>query len=104
MAKKYALIIVVAAGAILSTASLLTAVRHALRREKPEPDLDPREAERQRIREALGDAVGSINLSLWPEHMRPRPGLPDRDTLRRSLPRSERSAWLDLREDRDAGP
>ena len=98
--------VMVGLATMVSTASLLTAMRHALaRREKAEPerDLDPQEAERRRIREALGDAVGSLDLSLWPEHLRPRPGLPDRDTLRRSMPKSERSAWIDLREDRDAG-
>jgi hypothetical protein len=97
-------LVLIGLAALLSTSSLLGGLRHALaRREKAESEVDPREAERRRIREALGDAVGSIDLSLWPEHLRPKPGQPDRDTLRRSMPRSERPAWHDIREDRDAG-
>jgi hypothetical protein len=107
MTKRNSLVALVGLAAMLSMASLLTAVRHALtRREKapPEPDLDPREAERRRIREALGDMLAPpIDLNDWPERFRPRPGLPDRDTLRRSLPRSNRPAWHDIREERESG-
>ncbi len=95
-------LVIIVLGA-LSTASLLAGLRHALRRERRVPDLDPREAERRRIREALGDLLAPpIDYSMWPEHLRPTPDMPDRDTLRRSLPRSARPAWMDIREDRDA--
>ena len=58
----------------------------------------------ERIREALGDIVRPLDLSKWPEHLRPGPDTPDRDTLRNSLPRSARPVWMDLREERDASP
>ena len=107
MTKRNSLVALVGLAAMLSTASLLTAVRHALaRREKapPEPDLDPQEAERRRIREALGDMLAPpIDLNDWPERFRPRPGLPDRDTLRARIKPIERQAWQDIREDRDSG-
>ncbi len=98
-------LIVASAALLLSTASLIAGLRHALRRERaPEPAVDEREAERQRIREALGDLLAPpIDFTDWPEHLRPRPDLPDADTLRRSLPYNERSAWHDIREERDAG-
>lgn len=102
--KKNATVILAGLLALLSTASLLAGLRHALgRREKRETPESRREAERRRIREAMGDMLGTIDPEMWPEHLRPGPGLPDRDTLRRSLPRSARPAWVDIREDRDAG-
>jgi hypothetical protein len=90
--------------AALSTASLLAGIRHALgKRESVKPQLTPREEERRRIREALGDMLAPpIDFNNWPEHLRPTADMPDRDTLRRSLPRSKRPAWHDIREDRDA--
>lgn len=90
--------------AVLSSASLLAGIRHALgKREQVEPELSPRELERRRMREAMGDLLAPpIDFNDWPEHLRPKPGMPDRDTLRRSLPRSDRPAWQDIREDRDA--
>lgn len=96
--------IVVAAALLLSSASLLAGIRHALgKREHREPELTPRELERKRIREAMGDLLAPpIDFNDWPEHLRPRADMPDRDTLRRSLPRSDRPAWQDIREDRDA--
>ena len=105
MKRRYTLIVVAAIAALASTASLIAGLRHALRREHAaEPPLDEREAERQRIREALGDLLAPpIDFNDWPEYLRPRPDLPDADTLRRSLPYTERPAWHDIREDRDAG-
>ncbi|MEX0750228.1 MAG: hypothetical protein WD359_05405 [Dehalococcoidia bacterium] len=99
-------VILLGALAVLSSASILAGLRHAFgNRDKGEREpLDPREAERQRIRKALGDVGSPLDLSEWPEHLRPRPDTPDRDTLRNSLPRSERPVWMDLREERDAGP
>jgi hypothetical protein len=98
------LVVAAAFVAVLSSASLLAGIRHALgKREQIEPELSPRELERRRIREAMGDLLAPpLDLSKWPEHLRPKPGMLDRDTLRRSMPRSDRPAWLDLREDRDA--
>jgi hypothetical protein len=100
MSKKNLLALVGVVG-LLATASLLAGLRHALRRDRPEAELDPREAERKRIREALGDVVRPMDLNDWPERMRPRPGLPDRDTLRAMVPKTDRPAWQILREDRD---
>ncbi len=103
MRKRTLLVALVGVGMLLSTASLLAGLRHALgRREHAEPDLDPREAERRRIREALGDVVAPLDLSQWPEHLRGGADLPDRDTLRRSMPRTDRPAWHILREERDS--
>ena len=96
--------LLVATLAIASTASILAGLRHAFghRDKREEPD-DPREAERARISEALGDVVKPLALSEWPERLRGRSDLPDRDTLRNSLPPSEHPIWLDLREERDSG-
>lgn len=101
--KKALLITVIAA---LSTASFLAGLRNAFghRDGRDREPQDQREAERQRIREALGDIVRPLDLSKWPEHLRPGPDTPDRDTLRNSLPRSARPVWMDLREERDASP
>jgi hypothetical protein len=89
---------------LLSTASILAVIRQRLgHRDDARTPEQKREAERKRIREALGDILAPpIDLNDWPEHLRPRPGLPDTDTIRKSMPRSERPAWHDLREDRDA--
>jgi len=102
--KKNLVLVLIGVAAALSTASLLAGLRHALgRREKAELPDDPLEAERKRIREALGDILAPpIDFSLWPEHLRPRPDLPDRDTLRARIKPIERQAWQDIREDRDA--
>lgn len=99
------LLVAAVLGVALSTASLLAGLRQALGRRAPhQPPLSPREAERRRIREALGDMLAPpIDFNNWPEHLRPTADMPDRDTLRRSLPRSKRPAWHDIREDRDAG-
>ena len=100
-----ALVLALAAVGLLSMASIIAGLRHALRRERREtvPVLDPREAERRRIRAALGDLVGPpIDLNDWPEHLRPHPDLPDRDTLRNSITPLSRPIWQDIREDRDA--
>jgi hypothetical protein len=98
--------LLVAALAIVSTASILTGLRHAFgRRDRRDEPADPCEAERARIREALGDLLAPpLDLSKWPEHLRPGPDTPDRDTLRNSLPKSDRPIWMDLREERDSGP
>jgi len=74
---------------LASTASLLAGLRHALRREKRvEPQLTALEAERRRIREALGDMLAPpIDFSEWPEHLRPSAGVPtDWRAYMRSLP------------------
>ena len=77
----------------LSTASLLAGLRHALgRREQPASAQDAQDSDRAKIQKVLGDVVRPLDLSVWPEHLRPRPGMPDRDTLRRSLSRSSRPA------------
>ncbi len=74
--------------ALLASASLLAGIRHALgKREQMEPELTPRERERQRMSEAMGDLLAPpLDLSKWPEHLQPKPGMPDRDALRRSMP------------------
>jgi len=89
--------------AALSTASLLAGIRHALgKRETVEPDLTPRESERRRIGEALGDMLAPpIDFNNWPEHLRPTPDMPDRDTLRRSMPKLDPPLSQTIREERD---
>ena len=74
--------------AMLSTASLLTAVRHALaRREKVEPtEEESRATEIAYLREVAGDALSSIDLRKYPPELQPRPDLPDRDAVRRTMP------------------
>jgi hypothetical protein len=98
------LLVAVALAAVVLSASRFAGIRHAFgKREHAPPELSARELERLRIREAMGDLLAPpLDLSKWPEHLRPKPGMPDRDTLRRALPRSNRPAWHDLREDRDA--
>lgn len=88
MKRRYALIAFTAVAALASTASLIAGLRHALRREHAaEPPLDDREAERQRIREIMGDLLAPpVNYDNWPEHLRPHPDLPDRDALRARMP------------------
>ena len=89
--------------AVLSTASLLAWIRRALgKRETVEPELPPREAERRRIREALGDMLAPpINFNNWPEHLRPTLDMPDRDTLRASMPKLDPPLSQTIREERD---
>jgi hypothetical protein len=103
MRRSYVLAAVAISLALLFTASLLAGLRHALgRRAHPESELTPRELERKRIREAMGDLLAPpIDFNNWPEHLRPYPGMPDRDTLRRSITPIDRPAWVDIREDRD---
>jgi hypothetical protein len=96
-------VVLVAAIATLSTASILAGLRHALGRDKRPPE-DEREAERRRIREHLGDIVKPLDLSDWPDRLRGREDLPDRDTLRSRVRPIDRPAWVDIREERDAGP
>jgi hypothetical protein len=98
MKRRYALIAVAATAALASTASLIAGLRHALRREHADNTL----SDLQQIREELGARVGRIDPKDFPEYLRPRPDLPDADTLRRSLPYNDRPAWHDIREDRDA--
>jgi hypothetical protein len=72
----------------LSTASLLTGLRHALsRRGGTKPELTPREAERRRVREALKDMLAPpIDFNNWPEHLRPHDDAAERrERLRRAL-------------------
>ena len=93
----------VAVAALLSTASILAGLRHRLARHDnpaPKPEPDPREAERLRIEKALGHLVVKFDPNLYAQFLK-NPNLPDRDTLRRSQPRSNRPAWWDLREERD---
>jgi hypothetical protein len=96
--------LLVAALAIASTASILAGLRHAFgHREKRDEPADPREAERARIREAMGDLLAPpLDLSKWPEHLRPGPNTPDRDKLRERMKRFDRPIWMDIREDRDS--
>jgi hypothetical protein len=89
--------------AALSTASLLAGIRHALgKRETAEPELTPLEAERRRIREAMGDLLAPpIDFNNWPERLRPTPDMPDRDTLRKSMPKLDPPLSQTIREERD---
>lgn len=98
-------VILLAVAALASMASLLAGLRHALRgREKPEHDIDPKD-ERARIRAAMGDMLApSIDFSLYPERLRPRPGMPDRDTLRQSMPILDPPLSQTVREERDESP
>ena len=59
--------LLVAALAIVSMASILTGLRHAFgRRDRRDEPADPREAERARIREALGELLAPpLDLSKW---------------------------------------
>ena len=102
MRRRYALAALVVVAA-LSTASLLAGIRHALgRREHAEPELTPRELERQRIREAMGDLLAApIDFNNWPEHLRPTPDMPDRDALRDSMPKLDPPLSQTIREERD---
>jgi hypothetical protein len=102
MRRNYLLAIAVIVAA-LSTASLLAGIRHALgKRETVQPELTPHEAELRRIREALGDMLAPpIDFSNWPEHLRPTPDMPDRDTLRGSMPKLSPPLSQTIREDRD---
>jgi hypothetical protein len=102
MRRSYLLLAVVVVVA-LSTASLLAGIRHALgKREHRKPELTPRELERKRVRDAMGDLLAPpIDFNDWPEHLRPYPGMPDRDTLRRSLPRLDPPLSQTIREERD---
>jgi len=104
MDRKHAALAIGVLAALLATASLLASLRHALRRERrhaPDTAEGRREEEWRRIREALGDVVRPLDLSMWPEHLKGRADLPDRDTLRASIPPIDRPAWVDIREDRD---
>ena len=107
MDRKHAALAAGVLALLLATASLLAGLRHALRRERrhaPETPESRREEERRRLRAAMGDMLAPpIDFGRWPENLRPRPDLPDRDKLRRSLPKSTRPAWMDIREDRDSG-
>ncbi|HYM16491.1 MAG TPA: hypothetical protein VEZ14_13120 [Dehalococcoidia bacterium] len=103
--KKQLLLVLAGALALLSTASLLAGLRHALHRREKRVPVAPestREAERRRIREALGDMLAPPpDLSQWPEHLRPTPDMPDRDTLRRSMPRLNPPLSQTIRDERD---
>ncbi len=58
MRRSYLLVVTAVIVGALSTVSLLAGIRRALgKRETVEPELPPREAERRRIREALGDML-----------------------------------------------
>jgi hypothetical protein len=103
MSRKTVVGILIGAVALASCASIIASLRHALgRREKRAPEHDALEAERAKIQAALGDRVAPLDLSMWPERLRGRPELPDRDTLRNSITPIDRPAWVDVREDRDA--
>jgi hypothetical protein len=94
----------VAAAGLLCTASILAGLRHRLTRHDnpaPEPEQDPREGERLRIEKALGHMIVKFDPALYASNLERASRLPDRDTLRRSMPRSNRPAWWDLRDDRD---
>jgi hypothetical protein len=89
----------VAAAALLSTASILAGLRNRLaRHDNPAPS--PRESDRERFEKALGDMVVKFDPEVYAQFLK-NPHLPDRDTLRRSQPRSNRPAWWDLRDERD---
>ena len=93
-----------AVAALLSTASILAGLRHKLGRHEsasPDTEQDPQEAERLRIEAALGHMIVKFDPALYASNLERAKRLPDRDTLRRSMPKSNRPAWWDLREDRD---
>ena len=94
-------LVLVGLAALLSTASLLGVLRHALAREKAEPEVDPLEAERKRVRAAMGDALADLNVDHYPENLRPRPGLPDRDTVRGLMPVLDPPLSRTISEERD---
>jgi hypothetical protein len=104
MKRRYLVIGLLTAAALASTASLLAGLRQALRREPAaRSPLDEREAELRHIREVMGDLLAPpIDFNDWPAHLRPRPDLPDADTLRARIKPIERQAWQDIREDRDS--
>jgi len=105
MNRRLTLSLLLVIAAVASTASILATIRHALRRDRGVSPEELREAERRRIREGMGDLLAEpLDLSEWPPHLRPSPDLPDRDTLRNQMRRFDRPAWMDLREERDAGP
>jgi hypothetical protein len=83
-----------AVACLLSTLSILAGLRHALGRHERAA-----KTEIERARETLGEDLAVIDLNDYPEHMRPRRGLPDAQALRRRMKRAERPAWIDLREE-----
>ena len=96
------MILLLCAATVASTASLVAGLRHALSRHRRTDDAPVvHDDERRRLRAALKDMIVDVDLDAWPAHLRPTADMPDRDTLRRSLPRSNRPAWIDIREDRD---
>ena len=97
------LVVAAAVAVLLSSASLLAGIRHALgKREQMEPGLAPREQERRRMREAMGDLLAPpIDFDNWPERLRPTVDMLDRDTLRASMPRLDPPLSQTISEERD---
>lgn len=99
MKRRSPLVLIAASAALLlSTASLIAGLRHALRREHP-PDT---RTDIERIREELGPRVGRIDPNDFPEYLRRDDDPRDTDALRDSITPIDRPAWQDIREDRDA--
>jgi hypothetical protein len=66
---------------------IVQAVASALRSgPQDESNQGERQVRIERLRAALGDMVVSIDLSDFPEQVRPNPQMPDRDVLFHSLP------------------
>jgi hypothetical protein len=101
MRRSYVLVVTAVIVGLLSAASLLAGLRHALeRRERHAGEPSP---ERERVRRALRGMLTTINPSLYPENLRPEAGLPvDRWAYLESLPRLDPPLSQTVREDRDA--
>ncbi len=68
---------------VVASSSFLTTLRHAIGRK---PELSPREAERARLRAALGDLVVDFDPQTFAPWLPPLPQDFDREAFLRSLP------------------
>lgn len=67
---------------------IVDAVSCALEKDRPgTPPKTSLQVEVERIKRLLGDMVGEVDYSHFPEHLRPTPDLPDTVTLAKSLRR-----------------
>ncbi len=64
---------------------IVEAVSSALEPQGPRASKTPLQKEVARIKRLLGDIVGEVDYSHFPEHLRPRPDLPDTETLTDAL-------------------
>lgn len=91
--------------AALSTASLLAGLRHALaRRERRPAPLDEGEAERTRIRAAMGGLLAPPVDSSWELEFGALPDGFDRQTFLASRPHLDPPLSQTISEDRDEAP